>query len=51
MCCEAIQPGLDSLDVNYRELHSTGTQAGDSIEIEYIANVFAPNHGQRRLLD
>ena len=43
--------GLDPLDVNYVELHGTGTQAGDSVEIESITNVFAPVHGQRRRSD
>ena len=43
--------GLDPLDVNYVELHGTGTQAGDSAEIESITNTFAPIHGQRRRSD
>ena len=43
--------GLDPLDVNYVELHGTGTQAGDSVEIESITNIFAPVHGQRRRSD
>ena len=40
--------GLDPLDVNYVELHGTGTQAGNSVEIESNTNIFAPVHGQRR---
>ena len=40
--------GVDPLGVNYVELHGTGTQAGDSVEIESIINIFAPVHGQRR---
>ena len=42
---------LDSLDVNYVELHGIGTQAGDPVEIRSITNVIAPNHGQRRRSD
>lgn len=34
--------GLDPLDVDYAEMHGTGTQAGDSIEIQSISDVFAP---------
>lgn len=34
--------GIDPLDVNYVELHGTGTQAGDSVEIKSISDVFAP---------
>ncbi|KAK2767075.1 Atrochrysone carboxylic acid synthase Agnpks1 [Arachnomyces sp. PD_36] len=34
--------GVDPLDVNYVELHGTGTQAGDSEEMQSITNVFAP---------
>ena len=40
--------GLDPLDVNYMELHGTGTQAGDSVEIKSITNIFAPVHGPIR---
>lgn len=43
--------GLDTLDVNYAELHGTGMQAGDSVDFESITNVFAPIHGQRRRSD
>ena len=43
--------GLDPRDVSYVELHGTGTQAGDSVEIESITNVFAPMVGQRRRSD
>ncbi|KAI9792875.1 MAG: Type I Iterative PKS [Piccolia ochrophora] len=34
--------GLDPLDVSFVEMHGTGTQAGDCVEIESITNVFAP---------
>ena len=34
--------GVDPLDVSYVEMHGTGTQAGDSVEIQSISDVFAP---------
>ncbi|KAL4887524.1 hypothetical protein BJY04DRAFT_225501 [Aspergillus karnatakaensis] len=34
--------GVDPLDVSFVELHGTGTQAGDSVEITSITDVFAP---------
>ncbi|KAL9099858.1 MAG: hypothetical protein Q9163_004694, partial [Psora crenata] len=34
--------GVDPLDVNFVEMHGTGTQAGDSVEIKSITDVFAP---------
>nr|AGI60157.1 type I polyketide synthase PKS5 [Dolichousnea longissima] len=34
--------GVDPLDVNFVEMHGTGTQAGDSVEIQSISDVFAP---------
>lgn len=34
--------GIDPLDVSYIELHGTGTQAGDGVESNSVANVFAP---------
>ncbi|POS87955.1 hypothetical protein EPUL_002500, partial [Erysiphe pulchra] len=34
--------GLNPLDVSYIELHGTGTQAGDGVESNSVANVFAP---------
>ena len=34
--------GVDPLDVNFVEMHGTGTQAGDSVEIKSISDVFAP---------
>ncbi len=40
--------GISPLDVSFVELHGTGTQAGDSVEIESITDVFAPNQGQKR---
>ena len=34
--------GVDPLDVGYVELHGTGTQAGDSNELQSVTDVFAP---------
>ncbi|KAI0128181.1 putative polyketide synthase [Hypoxylon sp. NC0597] len=34
--------GIDPLDVNFVEMHGTGTQAGDAEEIQSVTNVFAP---------
>jgi len=39
---------VDSNDVNYVEMHGTGTQAGDGIEMESVSSVFAPRHKRRR---
>jgi asperthecin polyketide synthase len=39
--------GVSPLDVSYVELHGTGTQAGDAVESESVAGIFAPR-GQRR---
>nr|P0CU67.1 RecName: Full=Atrochrysone carboxylic acid synthase; Short=ACAS; AltName: Full=Cladofulvin biosynthesis cluster protein G; AltName: Full=Non-reducing polyketide synthase claG [Fulvia fulva] len=36
------QAGVDPLDVSYVELHGTGTQAGDSEEMQGILDVYAP---------
>ena len=41
------QAGIDPLDVDVAEMHGTGTQAGDSAEMESISNVFAPEFGGR----
>ncbi len=40
--------GVDPLDVNYVELHGTGTQAGDAIESVSVADGFAPLAPRRR---
>lgn len=40
--------GLNPLDVSYVELHGTGTQAGDAVESESVADVFAPLTPRRR---
>ena len=36
-------------DVSYVEMHGTGTQAGDAIEMESVSTVFAPSHPGRSL--
>lgn len=42
------QAAVDPLDVSYVEMHGTGTQAGDSQEIQSVTNVFAPLTGIKR---
>ena len=42
------QAGVNPFDVSYVELHGTGTQAGDAIESESVAAVFAPTNARRR---
>ncbi|RYP07614.1 hypothetical protein DL764_002392 [Monosporascus ibericus] len=39
--------GVSPLDVNFVELHGTGTQVGDAVESESVLNYFAPL-GQRQ---
>ena len=41
--------GVDAHDIRYVEMHGTGTQAGDGIEMESVSNVFAPRNRQRGL--
>jgi acyl transferase domain-containing protein len=36
------QAGLHPFDVDYVEMHGTGTQAGDAAEMSSVSNVFAP---------
>ncbi|KIW05310.1 uncharacterized protein PV09_03835 [Verruconis gallopava] len=36
------QAGVDPLDVSFVEMHGTGTQAGDTIEIQSVIDVYAP---------
>ncbi|CAK7231914.1 Type I Iterative PKS [Sporothrix curviconia] len=36
------EAGVDPLDVDYVEMHGTGTQAGDGTEMLSVTNVFAP---------
>ncbi|KAI9376384.1 hypothetical protein BJX61DRAFT_392728 [Aspergillus egyptiacus] len=39
--------GIDPLDVSFVEMHGTGTQAGDSVEITSVTDVFAPTTKRR----
>ena len=39
--------GVDPHEISYVEMHGTGTQAGDGVEMESVSNVFAPRNGQR----
>jgi iterative type I PKS product template protein len=39
--------GVDPLDVDYVEMHGTGTQAGDGTEMKSVTNVFAPADRKR----
>ena len=39
--------GLDAHEISYVEMHGTGTQAGDGIEMTSVSNVFAPCDRQR----
>ena len=41
--------GVDAHDIRYVEMHGTGTQAGDEVEMESVSNVFAPRNRQRGL--
>ena len=36
------ESGIDPRDVSYVEMHGTGTQAGDGVEMESVSSVFAP---------
>ena len=42
------EAAVDCRDVNYVEMHGTGTQAGDGIEMESVSSVFAPRDRKRR---
>ncbi|KAF2155209.1 polyketide synthase [Myriangium duriaei CBS 260.36] len=39
--------GVDAHDISYVEMHGTGTQAGDGIEMTSVTNTFAPRHRRR----
>jgi acyl transferase domain-containing protein len=39
--------GIDPLDIDYVEMHGTGTQAGDGTEMKSVTNVFAPANRMR----
>ncbi|KAJ4348315.1 polyketide synthase [Didymosphaeria variabile] len=40
--------GIDAHDISYVEMHGTGTQAGDGIEMTSVTNAFAPRNRQRK---
>lgn len=42
------QASVDAHDISYVEMHGTGTQAGDGIEMTSVSNTFAPRNRQRR---
>ncbi|KAF1812538.1 polyketide synthase [Eremomyces bilateralis CBS 781.70] len=42
------EAGVDPHDISYVEMHGTGTQAGDGIEMTSVTNSFAPCHRRRR---
>jgi acyl transferase domain-containing protein len=42
--------GLDPVNVSYIEMHGTGTQVGDAIEMSSVLEVFAPSSGPQRRL-
>ena len=42
-----LDAGVDAHDISYVEMHGTGTQAGDGIEMTSVSNVFAPRNRQR----
>lgn len=42
------EAGVDAHEVNYIEMHGTGTQAGDNIEMTSVTNVFAPRNRPRK---
>nr|WHN38863.1 polyketide synthase 2 [Elsinoe perseae] len=39
--------GVDAHEISYVEMHGTGTQAGDGIEMTSVSNTFAPPHRRR----
>ncbi|PQE14273.1 polyketide synthase protein [Rutstroemia sp. NJR-2017a BVV2] len=43
--------GVDIRDVKYVEMHGTGTQAGDGVEMESVSSIFAPTNKYRRRSD
>ena len=38
---------VDCRDVSYVEMHGTGTQAGDAVEMESVSSIFAPTDNRR----
>jgi acyl transferase domain-containing protein len=43
----ASRAGIDPLDVSYVEMHGTGTQAGDTEEIQSVMEVYSPTNRRR----
>ncbi|KAK4235039.1 conidial yellow pigment biosynthesis polyketide synthase [Achaetomium macrosporum] len=41
------EAGVDPLDIDYVEMHGTGTQAGDGTEMRSVTDVFAPANRKR----
>lgn len=41
------EAGVDPLDIDYVEMHGTGTQAGDGTEMVSVTDVFAPANRKR----
>ncbi|KAH6673078.1 hypothetical protein B0J14DRAFT_701044 [Halenospora varia] len=41
------EAGVDIRSVQYVEMHGTGTQAGDGVEMDSVSTIFAPPHGHR----
>ena len=42
------QAQVDPVDINYVEMHGTGTQAGDGTEMRSVTNIFAPADPARK---
>ncbi|KAF5676169.1 polyketide synthase [Fusarium heterosporum] len=42
------QSGIHPHDVSYVEMHGTGTQAGDAVEMRSVLNTFAHDHSRSR---
>ncbi|KAL3483393.1 hypothetical protein BJX62DRAFT_244924 [Aspergillus germanicus] len=40
------EAGISTLDVDLVEMHGTGTQAGDTVEMESVTRVFTPSDGR-----
>lgn len=41
------EAGVQPNDVSYIEMHGTGTQAGDAVEMTSVLETFAPDHGRK----
>ena len=41
------EAGIRAVEVDYVEMHGTGTQAGDTVEMSSVTNVFAPLNPRR----